>query len=195
MITVIDYGAGNIASVRNALQEVDAEHTVVNTPAAVQTAERIVLPGVGHFGQMMNALDALHLREPLLERIAGHVPFFGICLGMQALLEGSEEAPGVAGLGLLPGIVRRFPADARVPHMGWNQTQDLTGCHRGSPNYFYFAHSYYVAFDQSVASSSCTYAGVCFMAELQNANTFGVQFHPEKSGPAGLSYFRWLASC
>jgi imidazole glycerol phosphate synthase glutamine amidotransferase subunit len=195
MITIIDYGAGNLASVRNALLEVNAEHTVVNTPSAVQTAERIILPGVGHFGQMMNSLDALGLRKPLLERIAEHVPYFGICLGMQALLEGSEEAPGVTGLGLLPGIVRRFPADARVPHMGWNQTEDLTGAQRGPSDYVYFAHSYYVPFDESVASSACTYGGVRFMAGLQNANTFGVQFHPEKSGPAGLSYFRWFASC
>ncbi len=195
MITIIDYGAGNLASVRNALLEVNAEHTVVNTPSAVRTADRIILPGVGHFGQMMHALDALGLRKPLLERTAEHVPYFGICLGMQALLEGSEEAPGVAGLGLLPGIVRRFPADARVPHMGWNQTEDLTGSQRGPADYVYFAHSYYVPFDQPVASSTCTYGGVRFTAELQNANIFGVQFHPEKSGPAGLDYFRWFASC
>src|SRR5205807_88675 len=141
------------------------------------------------------ALDALHLREPLLERFRENVPYFGICLGMQALFEGSEEAPGVAGLGLLPGVVRRFPADARVPHMGWNQPEDVTGSTPRPLDYVYFAHSYYVPVDESVACSICTYGGVRFMASLQNANGFGVQFHPEKSGPAGLRIIRNFVSC
>jgi imidazole glycerol phosphate synthase glutamine amidotransferase subunit len=195
MITIIDYGAGNLCSVRNALAEVNVEHEVVNSPAALRKATNIVLPGVGHFGQMMHALDTLQLREPLLDAIREHVPFFGICLGMQALLEGSEEAPGVAGLGLLPGIVRRFPADARVPHMGWNQLEDRTGCRPGSADYVYFAHSYYVPFDEHVACETCTYAGVRFTASLQNGNTQGVQYHPEKSGAFGLDIFRGVDAC
>jgi glutamine amidotransferase len=192
VITIIDYGAGNLQSVRNTLAELAIEHEVVNTPAAVSAATNIILPGVGHFGQMMHALDTLKLRGALIERIQDDVPFFGICLGMQALFEGSEEAPGVAGLGLLPGVIRRFPGDARVPHMGWNQTEDLDG----RPGvYVYFAHSYYAPFDESIASEACTYGGVRFMASLQNANFRGVQYHPEKSGPEGLHIMRSFASC
>ncbi|HLK65764.1 MAG TPA: imidazole glycerol phosphate synthase subunit HisH [Bryobacteraceae bacterium] len=196
MITVIDYGAGNLASVRNALAEVNVEHTVVNTPAGVRAATDLILPGVGHFGQMMHALDVLGLRQPLLEQIAEGVPFFGICLGMQALFEGSEEAPGVKGLGLLPGLVRRFPAEARVPHMGWNRCEDRTGSGRGRPlPYRYFAHSYYCPVDQNVVCEVCAYGGVTFMASLQNATIQGVQYHPEKSGPDGVALLRGFASC
>ena len=195
MIAVIDYGAGNLASVRNALAEVGVEHTVVNTPAAVRSATNIILPGVGHFGQMMHALDALWLRQPLIERIGENVPFLGICLGMQAMFEGSEEAPGVAGLGLLPGAVKRFPADARVPHMGWNQpTVVCTGPpHLGE--YRYFAHSYYCPVDPYIVCETCDYGGVTFMVSLQNANCFGVQHHPEKSGPSGLLELKGFAAC
>ncbi|HJZ95194.1 MAG TPA: imidazole glycerol phosphate synthase subunit HisH, partial [Candidatus Solibacter sp.] len=150
MITIIDYGAGNLCSVRNALSAVGVEHEVVNTPKAVRQATEIVLPGVGHFGQMMNALDTLKLREPILDAVRDNVPYFGICLGMQALLEASEEAPGVAGLGLLRGIVRRFPMEARVPHMGWNKIE-VTCSSDPTGDYYYFAHSYYVPFDRDVA--------------------------------------------
>ncbi|HTS30054.1 MAG TPA: imidazole glycerol phosphate synthase subunit HisH [Bryobacteraceae bacterium] len=194
MITIIDYGAGNLASVRNALAEGNVEHTIVNTPEALHGAEKVILPGVGHFGQMMNALDALRLREPLVEYIAGLGPFLGICLGMQALFEGSEEAPGVKGFGILPGMVRRFPADARVPHMGWNQLEDRTGCGKGQPmEYRYFAHSYYCPDDRSIACSVCTYGGVTFMSSLQHRNCLGVQYHPEKSGPGGVRELRRFA--
>ena len=188
MIAVIDYGAGNLASVRNALAEGNVEHTIVNTPEGVRAADKIILPGVGHFGQMMNALDSLGLREPLIEQIYENVPFLGICLGMQALFEGSEEAPGVKGLGFLPGLVRRFPADARVPHMGWNQLEDRTS-RRPPLEYRYFAHSYYCPDcpdDPHIAHSLTTYGGVTFMSSLQNMNQAGVQYHPEKSGPAGV---------
>ena len=195
MITIIDYGAGNLQSVRNTLEEIGAEHVVVNTPAAVREAKRIILPGVGHFGQMMHALDTLGLREPLIERIADNVPYFGICLGMQALLEGSEEAPGVAGLGILPGTVKRFPLDARVPHMGWNQPENVTVKPPRPSDYVYFAHSYYVPVDESVACEVCTYGGVTFLASLQNGNCFGVQYHPEKSGPVGLKVVRNFVTC
>src|SRR5262249_14130581 len=152
----------------NALEELGVVHEVVNTPAALRKAVSIILPGVGHFGQMMHALDRLGLRQPLVEQISEGVPYFGICLGMQALLEGSEEAPDVKGLGFLPGMVRRFPMDARVPHMGWNRPEDTTGC--GSSDYYYFAHSYYVPVDEHIACSIGEYGGVRFMASLQNAN-------------------------
>jgi len=143
---------------------------------------------VGHFGQMMRALDALQVRSALLERIAAGIPFLGICLGLQALFQRSDEAPAECGLGVYPGTVRRFPADARVPHMGWNELEVLPGSKlvRNLPGrpFVYFAHSYYVP-ENERAMATCTYA-VPYTAVLESGNVFGVQFHPEKSGPVGL---------
>ena len=117
MIAVFDYGAGNPRSVQNTLGEVGATYTVVDDAAGLTRASKIILPGVGHFGQMLRSLDAMRVRQTLLDRINAGVPFLGICLGMQGLFEESEEAPGVKGLGLFPGTIRRFSEDARVPHM------------------------------------------------------------------------------
>jgi imidazole glycerol phosphate synthase glutamine amidotransferase subunit len=177
MIAILDYGAGNLRSVQNTLDEIGCQYTLVRDAAGLQAASKIILPGVGHFGQMMRALDAMDVRGPLLDRIRAGVPFFGICLGMQALFERSEEAPEEHGLGLFPGAVRRFPMDARVPHMGWNQLEP-------DGRFVYFAHSYYVP-ECDQASATCTY-GLRFTAMLHAANVHGVQFHPEKSGPVGL---------
>jgi imidazole glycerol phosphate synthase glutamine amidotransferase subunit len=192
MIAIFDYGAGNLRSVQNTLGELGCEYTLVRDSAGLRDATRILLPGVGHFGQMMRALDALDVRETLVERIAAGVPYFGICLGMQALFESSEEAPEVRGLAVYPGAVRRFPLDARVPHMGWNElevrpTSQLVRRLTARP-YVYFAHSYYVPEDPR-ASATCTY-GTRYTAALESANVFGVQFHPEKSGPVGLQIVR-----
>ena len=176
MIAIFDYGAGNLRSVQNTLAELNCEYTLVNDSAGLAAASKILLPGVGHFGQMMRAIDALGVRETLLDRIHAGVPYLGICLGMQALFESSEEAPEVRGLGLYPGTVRRFPDGARVPHMGWNQLP--------SGRYVYFAHSYYVP-ECPQTSATCTY-GLPFTAILEAGNVHGVQFHPEKSGPVGL---------
>ena len=148
MISILDYGAGNLRSVENTLAEIGCPYTLVRDAAGLRDAARILLPGVGHFGQMMRALDALEVRAALLDRLSAGVPFLGICLGMQALFECSEEAPEVRGLGLYPGTVRRFPPHARVPHMGWNQldVQPPARLFRGLPAspFVYFAHSYYV---------------------------------------------------
>jgi len=187
VIAIFDYGAGNLRSVQNALSELNCEYALVRDAAGLRAAAKILLPGVGHFGQMMRALDALQVRDALLERIRAGVPFFGICLGMQALFESSEEAPEVQGLGLYPGTVRRFPANARVPHMGWNQIGNA-GLQACEPRYVYFAHSYYVP-ECEQTSAVCTYA-VRFTAMLRCGNVQGVQFHPEKSGPAGLDIVR-----
>jgi imidazole glycerol phosphate synthase glutamine amidotransferase subunit len=136
---------------------------------------------------MMRALDAMSLRAPLLEKLRAGVPFFGICLGMQALFDSSEEAPEVRGLGLYSGVVRRFPIGARVPHMGWNEL-DPTG------RYVYFAHSYYVP-ECPQTSAACTYADVRFTAMLHAGSVRGVQFHPEKSGAAGLAIVKDFLEC
>lgn len=188
MIAILDYGAGNLRSVENTLAEIGAEYKLVRDAAGLIGAPKIILPGVGHFGQMMRALDEMQVREALLERIRAGVPFLGICLGLQALFESSEEAPGTQGLSLFPGTVRRFPADARVPHMGWNQldarpdSRLLAGV--DPQPYVYFAHSYYAPV-VAVTSATCSYS-VNYTAVLESDNICGVQFHPEKSGPIGL---------
>jgi imidazole glycerol phosphate synthase glutamine amidotransferase subunit len=187
MITILDYGAGNLRSVQNTLSELNCDYVLANSPDALRAATKILLPGVGHFGQMMRALDALDVRGALIDRIHAGVPFFGICLGMQALFEHSEEAPDVRGLALYAGEVRRFPLDARVPHMGWNQLES-TG------RFVYFAHSYYVP-ECPQTSAACTYSGVRFTAMLRCANVQGVQFHPEKSGAAGLAIVKEFLEC
>ena len=188
MIAIFDYGAGNLRSVQNTLGEIGCNYTLVRDAAGLQSATKILLPGVGHFGQMMRALDTLGVRETLVERIAAGVPFLGICLGMQALFETSEEAPEVRGLGIYPGTVQRFTMDARVPHMGWNQLEVRPGSKLvhdlNARAYVYFAHSYYVP-ENSRASATCTYE-LTYTAVLESANVYGVQFHPEKSGPVGL---------
>ena len=139
---------------------------------------------------LMRAFDAMRVREALLERIRAGVPFLGICLGLQALFQASEEAPDVRGLGLFEGAIRRFPDSARVPHMGWNQIVPQPGSKlvRDTNPYLYFAHSYYAPLHASTAAT-CTYA-LDYTAVLESANIYGVQFHPEKSGPLGLRIVR-----
>jgi imidazole glycerol-phosphate synthase subunit HisH len=190
VIAVLDYGAGNLRSVQNALDEIGCEYQLVRDAAGLRKAAKILLPGVGHFGQMMRTLDALEVREVLNERIAEGTPFFGICLGLQALFETSEEAPEARGLSVFPGIVRRFPAHARVPHMGWDEVQ-WRGAGEGS--YFYFAHSYYAPVGE-YSSATCFYE-VEYTAALRSGNVFGVQFHPEKSAEAGLRILEEFTRC
>lgn len=190
MIAIFDYGAGNLRSVENTLGALGASYEIVRDAEGLQRAGRIILPGVGHFGQMMRALDQLDVRGALLDRIRAGVPFLGICLGMQALFDSSAEAPEEQGLGLYPGRVERFPAQVRAPHMGWNELEL-----RNSPSllrglglhpYVYFAHSYFVP--ETVAgqrAAAVVEYGVRYAAALEAGNVFGVQFHPEKSGALG----------
>jgi glutamine amidotransferase len=192
VITILDYGAGNLRSVQNTLAEIGAEYELVQDATGLAGASKIILPGVGHFGQMMRALDTMQVRAALLDRIKAGVPFLGICLGLQALFEASEEAPDVRGLGIFTGEIRRFPSDARVPHMGWNEIAP----HPGSklllnipPHpYLYFAHSYYAPLNGATAAT-CKYM-LNYTAVLESNNIYGVQFHPEKSGPLGLRIAR-----
>jgi imidazole glycerol-phosphate synthase subunit HisH len=192
MIAIFDYGAGNLRSVENTLAEIGSQYTLVRDSAGLLAADKIILPGVGHFGQLIRSLDSMDVRRTFIERIRAGVPFLGICLGMQALFESSEEAPEVQGLGIYPGAVLRFPADYRVPHMGWNELEVKAGSRlirklHARP-YVYFAHSYYVP-ENDRASATCTY-GLRYTAALECENVFGVQFHPEKSGPIGLQIVR-----
>lgn len=188
MIAILDYGAGNLRSVQNTLDAIGATYALVHDSKGLQDASKIILPGVGHFGQLMRSLDDMSVRATLTERICTGVPFLGICLGLQALYQRSCEATEVSGLGIFEGTVERFPAEARVPHMGWN-TLDFAKPARllaGLPpqSHVYFAHSYFAPITEATAATS-TYTRP-YTAALEQDNIFGVQFHPEKSGPVGI---------
>jgi imidazole glycerol phosphate synthase glutamine amidotransferase subunit len=193
VIAIFDYGAGNLRSVENTLAEIGAAYTLVRDASGLDRASKMILPGVGHFGQMLRALDDMQVRGKFLERIGAGIPFLGLCLGLQALFAGSEEEPGLQGFGIVPGMVRRFPENARVPHMGWNdlvpvrESRLLAGI--GPKPYVYFAHSYYAPVVPESAAA-CSYTDIRYTAVLESANLFGVQFHPEKSGPLGLKIMK-----
>ena len=188
MISILDYGAGNLRSVENTLGAIGAHYESVRDADRLRRASKIILPGVGHFGQMMRALDEMNVRAALIERIRAGVPFLGICLGLQALFESSDEAPEARGLGLFAGRIEKFRGDARIPHMGWNslerrrESRLLEGT--GDAPFVYFANSFYAP-EVAEASAICDY-GVRFTAVLEHKNVHAVQFHPEKSGPMGL---------
>jgi imidazole glycerol-phosphate synthase subunit HisH len=195
MIAIIDYGAGNLRSVANTLEEIGAPYQVLTSPQGLDAYEKVILPGVGHFGQMMRELDARGFRQAVLGRVSAGVPLLGICIGLQCMFEGSEEAPEQKGLGLFRGTVTRFPLDARVPHMGWNSLDRVQDCRLldglGEHPYVYFAHSYYAPLCDET-SASCNYV-LPYTAVLQRGNVYAVQFHPEKSGPVGLRVMRNFA--
>jgi glutamine amidotransferase len=197
VISVFDYGAGNLRSVQNTLGAIGAEYELIRDAAGIRRAEKLILPGVGHFGQMMRALDDLQVRHALIKRIRAGVPFLGICLGLQALFESSEEAPAERGLGIYPGQVKRFQGDVRIPHMGWNQLDPLRTTkllqRAGEHPFVYFAHSYYCPVIAETAAT-CEYT-VPYTAVLENRNVCGVQFHPEKSGAIGLQIVRNFVEC
>ena len=187
-LAIIDYQAGNLASVRKAFEHLGANVVVTCDPGVAATADKIVLPGVGHFAAT-RALDERGLREAIVGGIKRGVPFLGICVGMQWMLGSSEEAPGMSGLGLWPGACTRFPASVKCPHVGWNHLQiSRQGSRllRGVPSgtYVYFTHSYRVPLLRATVAE-CDY-GDGFSAVVERENIFGVQFHPEKSGAAGL---------
>jgi glutamine amidotransferase len=192
VIAIYDYGAGNLRSVANTLEAIGADYRIVRDEEGLRRASKIILPGVGHYGQLLRALDAAGVRQTLLEAIRSGVPYLGICLGLQALFEGSEEAPEVQGLGLLQGRVARFPSGVRVPQMGWNRVTPVAHCRLlkeiAPGSYFYFAHSYYVPVNSATAAVATYY--VDYTAVLETDNVFGVQFHPEKSGELGLRVMR-----
>ena len=187
-VTVIDYGAGNITSVARALRKLGATVNVTNRGDEIRAAKCLILPGVGHCGALINALDSHQLRQPLLDAIGGGVAFLGICLGLQALYEGSDEAPDLAGLGLFRGRVSLLPTEVKLPHMGWNQlkVERQTFLLENIPaeSHFYFAHSYAAPATGRETAAACVH-GREFMAILEHNNICGVQFHPEKSGAPG----------
>jgi imidazole glycerol phosphate synthase glutamine amidotransferase subunit len=187
-VMLVDYGAGNVTSVERALQRIGVDSERAISPECISKAEALLLPGVGHYAALIHALDARELRAPLLSALQRGIPFLGICLGLQALYETSEEAPELIGLKLLAGGVRALPANVKLPHMGWNQLQTKRGSRLlegiSEKAYFYFAHSYAALNSNDEATATCTH-GASFVAVIEQKNVCAVQFHPEKSGDAG----------
>jgi len=187
-ISLVEYGAGNLPSVEAALARQNIHTERASTPEAIRAAETLILPGVGHFGQLMRTLTERDLIAPIEEIIARGTPFLGICLGLQALFSGSAEAPGEPGLGILSGQIAALPPTAKLPHMGWNQLRRVrpSALLEGLPpdSYFYFAHSYAAMSAGEAAVAMCDHCEP-FVAVLERGNVFAVQFHPEKSGSTG----------
>jgi imidazole glycerol phosphate synthase glutamine amidotransferase subunit len=196
-VTLIDHGAGNVASVERALARMGVASERVSTPESIASAGILLLPGVGHFAALIRALDERSLRQPLLETIGRGVPFLGICLGLQALFESSDEAPDLAGLGVLPGRVSALPPTVKLPHMGWNTICALGPSRllRDIPadSYFYFAHSFAAPAAPGLTVATCEH-GAPFAAVIEHGNVFATQFHPEKSGRAGALLLRNFVS-
>ena len=200
MIAIIDYDAGNIASVEKALHFLGRETVLTREEKAILEADQVILPGVGSFGDAMGNLRRFGLDQVIEEVVRRTIPFLGICLGLQLLFESSEEAPGVAGLGILKGSIRKIPAaeGLKIPHMGWNL---LRLCNDGrlfqgisQEPYVYFVHSYYLqAQEEEIVRATAEY-GVSIHASVEKGNVFACQFHPEKSSRVGLQILKNFAS-
>lgn len=196
MIAVVDYGAGNLQSIRNALERLDAPYLVASQPQLLAAADGVILPGVGAFRQAMSELNGRGLADGVKRAAKSGKPFLGICIGMQLFFEESEENPGVPGLGLMQGRVVRFRGSdgLKIPHMGWNQVELvrksklLSGLPK-SP-YMYFVHSYCVQAANRADVAAMSRYGMDFDAAVEEGLLFGVQFHPEKSGAVGLSVLK-----
>lgn len=198
-IAIIDYGAGNLPSVERALHKLGAETERAVEPKQVAAAKAIVLPGVGHFGAFVEGLRRRNLTESLRAACDSGVPILGICLGLQAMFQSSEEAPGKLGLAFFPETVRALPPNVKSPHIGWNQLRRVgqSTLLRGIRDdaYFYFAHSYAAPASAPATVAACDH-GVPFAAVLEQGNLRAVQFHPEKSGETGAqvlqNFVEWV---
>lgn len=194
-LAIIDYGMGNLHSVKQALRAVGCNPSVTSDPEEVARADALILPGVGNYGQCMTNLKGLNLKDVIVQKIDSGAPYLGICLGYQILFEGSAEAPDVAGLGILPGRVIKFPESGlKIPHMGWNTLSFKQYCplfEEVEPDpYFYFVHSYYVEPKDDSLVATITEYGVSFASSIQLDNIFACQFHPEKSQKLGLKVLK-----
>lgn len=197
MIGIIDYGLGNLRSVLGAIEKLGFQGTISSEPGDLSQADKLILPGVGAFGDGIRNLKSRGLINPLNDLITKQrKPILGICLGFQLLSEGSEEYGDHEGLGWIPGRVKRIdpgPEQLRVPHVGWNDFQQTRDCilfdNVPDPALFYFVHSYYLDTDADTAVGTCTYA-VPMTASVQRGNVFGTQFHPEKSQQHGLTVLK-----
>lgn len=194
-VIIVDYGLGNLHSVRKAVAAAGGEPVVTAAAAVVAAADKVLLPGVGAFGDCMRNLRQSGLIPVLREHIRRDKPFLGICLGMQVLFEESEESPGVPGLGIFPGKVIRIPTALKIPHMGWNSLALRTPCPLladAGGRYVYFVHSYCCEpADRSLVTAVAEY-GYPIVASVARGNVMGFQFHPEKSSAVGLAMLRRL---
>ena len=202
MLAIIDYDAGNLRSVAKALEKLGETPVITRHPAEILSADHIILPGLGSFGDAMNRLHQYGLVDVIRKASASHIPFLGICLGLQLLFASSEETPGVEGLGICSGKILRIPdtEGLKIPHMGWNSLS----YHRepgenphgrlfaGIPedSYVYFVHSYYLKADDPVIVTATTEYGTHIHASIEQGNVFGCQFHPEKSSSTGLAILK-----
>lgn len=193
MIAVIDYGAGNLHSVVNALDYLGAESVVTSDRDTILSADRVILPGVGAFGDAMRSMSEKGLTEAVKEAADGSRPFLGICLGLQLLFESSEESPGVEGLGVFKGSVVRIPDHGlKIPHMGWNNISlaKKSAILPDNNPFVYFVHSYYIKPENEEDVSARTEYGTVLDVAVERGNVFAVQFHPEKSGETGLGILK-----
>ncbi len=196
MIAIIDYDAGNMKSVEKALHFLEKEVLVTRNREEILNADHVILPGVGAFGMAMEQLREYDLEEVIHAVVRKGTPFLGVCLGAQLLFESSEEDPGIAGLGLLKGTIKKIPKGeyVKIPHMGWNSLSITPGRRLfqgiGGDPYVYFVHSYYIhAKDRDVVAATTNY-NVTIDAAIETGNLFGCQFHPEKSSETGLAILK-----
>ncbi len=200
MIAIIDYGAGNLQSVKKALDFIGAESVITDNPEIINASEKILLPGVGSFGDAMNSMSKKGLVETVKQNALSGKPFLGICLGLQLLFEESEESPGVKGLGIFKGKIKKFPSDMglKIPHIGWNSLEILKNdtIFKDVPqnSYVYFVHSYYLHAHEENDVATVTNYGIDFHSAVGKDNIFATQFHPEKSGEVGLQILRNFAN-
>jgi glutamine amidotransferase len=188
MVTIVDYGSGNLRSVQKAFERLGTAARITDDPQVVAESERVVLPGVGAFGDAMRALRQRGLVEPIVAHVRADKPFFGICMGLQLLFETGLEGGRHDGLGLLSGEVVRFdlPAGIKVPHMGWNTVRWRDAATGGGDDWYYFVHSYHARPSDAVVVAATTDYGGEFVSAVSRGRLFATQFHPEKSQATGL---------
>lgn len=191
-VVIIDYGAGNVKSLGNMLEFLGAQYEITGDKNKILAAEKIIFPGQGHFEQALKKLEEHNMPDVIKEAISKGADFLGICLGLQVLFEKSEEAPGVKGLGIFKGEVKKFQK-GKTPQIGWNNISVTPANTYLEDDYFYFVNSYYVVPEDKNIISSITNYHIDFCSSVQKDNICAVQFHPEKSSDAGIRFFKkWL---
>ena len=196
MIAIIDYDAGNIKSVEKALKTLGQKVVVTRDADAILSADKVILPGVGAFGDAMGKLHDYGLVDVIYKVVEKNTPFLGICLGLQLMFESSEETPGIEGLGILKGKIVKIPenGDLKIPHMGWNslhfQNEGRLFANLPQDSYVYFVHSYYLQADDETIVKATTDYSTCIHASVEKDNVFACQFHPEKSSDVGLTILK-----
>lgn len=191
-VVIIDYGAGNVKSLGNMLEFLGAQYEITGDKNKILAAEKIIFPGQGHFEQALKKLEEHNMPDVIKEAISKGADFLGICLGLQVLFEKSEEAPGIEGLGIFKGEVKKFQK-GKTPQIGWNNISVTPANTYLEDDYFYFVNSYYVVPEDKSIISSITNYHIDFCSSVQKDNICAVQFHPEKSSDAGIRFFKkWL---